>query len=96
MLRIKCPYCGERDHSEFSYEGDATVPWPPLGSDDADAWHRAVFLRDNPAGRHTEYWHHVHGCRAWLIVERDTTTHEIFAVRAAHPGVAAVLGAGKP
>ena len=25
MLRINCPFCGERDHSEFTYGGDATV-----------------------------------------------------------------------
>ena len=24
MLRINCPYCGVRDHEEFSYFGDAT------------------------------------------------------------------------
>ncbi|NBQ83840.1 MAG: sarcosine oxidase subunit delta, partial [Alphaproteobacteria bacterium] len=23
MIRIDCPFCGLRDHSEFSYGGDA-------------------------------------------------------------------------
>ena len=30
MIRINCPYCGERDHSEFSYGGDATINYPSL------------------------------------------------------------------
>ncbi|MEM1164476.1 MAG: sarcosine oxidase subunit delta, partial [Pseudomonadota bacterium] len=30
MIRIRCPFCGLRDHSEFSYEGDATVAYPAL------------------------------------------------------------------
>ncbi|MBT6350067.1 MAG: hypothetical protein HOJ50_12985 [Proteobacteria bacterium] len=28
MLRISCPFCGVRDHSEFSYGGDASVEYP--------------------------------------------------------------------
>ena len=28
MIRIKCPYCGERDHSEFTYGGDGTIVYP--------------------------------------------------------------------
>ena len=50
MLRITCPFCGPRDHSEFSYEGDATVDWPALDASE-DAWFDAVFLREIPGGR---------------------------------------------
>jgi sarcosine oxidase subunit delta len=39
----------------------------------------------------SETWHHVNGCRMWLVVERDTMTHEIKSVRPAHAGNAAVL-----
>ena len=35
-----------------------------------------VYLRDNPRGRYDEYWHHTSGCRRWLVVERDTVTHD--------------------
>ena len=91
-MRINCPFCGLRDHSEFSYEGDGTVVYPPLDAP-MDDWYAAVFDRANPRGRHTERWQHVHGCRMWLMVERDTMTHEIFSVRAAHPGLAAALAA---
>lgn len=39
-----------------------------------------VYFRENPRGPHSEYWHHVGGCRAWLKVRRDTVTHEIIDV----------------
>ena len=84
MLRIDCPFCGKRDHDEFTYEGDASVSYPELSNQDEQAWYKAVFLRSNPRGKHTEYWYHGLGCRMWLIVERDTVTHEITSVKAAH------------
>jgi sarcosine oxidase subunit delta len=42
-----------------------------------------VHLRENRAGEHRELWHHTHGCRAWLIVTRDTVTHAVLSVVAA-------------
>jgi sarcosine oxidase subunit delta len=83
MLRIPCPFCGERDQHEFAYGGDANVTRPARNDDSMEAWYRYVFLRPNPKGRHREYWQHVSGCRSWLIVERDTATHEIFGARMA-------------
>ena len=91
MLRIFCPFCGPRDHSEFSYEGDATVQYPALDASEEE-WFEAVFLRENPRGPHRELWHHVYGCRALLIVERDTLSHEIREVRLAHGPTARALG----
>lgn len=90
MLRIPCPFCGPRDHSEFSYEGDATVRYPALDAPEEE-WFEAVFLRDNPRGPHAELWHHLYGCRAFLIVERDTATHEIKGARLAHGPTAEAL-----
>lgn len=77
-MRIPCPFCGPRDAQEFVYFGDAT-PHRPSG-DAPDAMFNYVYLRDNPAGPHREYWQHVSGCRSWLIVRRDTRTHEIASV----------------
>ena len=92
MIRINCPFCGERDHSEFTYGGDASIEYPALDAP-MEAWHDAIFLRDNLRGMQAETWHHVNGCRMWLVVERDTMTHEVKSVRAAHDGNAAVLAA---
>ncbi len=90
MIRINCPFCGERDHSEFTYGGDASIVYPRLDAS-LQAWHDAVFMRENIRGVQSETWHHVSGCRMWLVVERDTLTHVIHSVRPAHPGNAAVL-----
>lgn len=73
-MRIPCPYCGERDSSEFVYRGDASVERPAADQEFYDY----VYTRENPAGRMREHWCHVQGCRNWLVVTRDTRTHEIF------------------
>lgn len=82
-MRISCPYCGERDAREFTILGDATSKRPNNAS--ADAMFDYVYLRDNPAGRHHEFWYHAFGCHAWLTVTRDTRTHAIEKVEAGAP-----------
>lgn len=83
-MRIECPFCGERDVSEFNYLGDAGLHRPPADTADAaDRFYEAVYLRDNPAGPHQELWCHAGGCLSWLRVTRNTRTHEILAVRLA-------------
>jgi sarcosine oxidase subunit delta len=80
-MRISCPYCGPRGNEEFSYLGDASVRRPdPAGPDAARAFYEYVYLRDNPSGPHRELWYHGAGCRSWLVVTRNTRTHEITAV----------------
>lgn len=86
MLRIPCPVCGLRDETEFSYGGDASVKRPAMAETDPKAWTDYVFYRDNPRGRHVEFWHHVQGCRQWLVVERDTVSHVISDCRLARGG----------
>lgn len=85
---ISCPFCGLRDHTEFTYGGDGTRVRPAPDAD-AQIWHDHVYLRANPRGPHTELWHHTAGCRQWLRVRRDTVTHEILAVAQARDGLAA-------
>ncbi|MEQ9490329.1 MAG: sarcosine oxidase subunit delta [Alphaproteobacteria bacterium] len=78
MFLIKCPWCGDRDMVEFTYGGDATKKHPEdMAAASLDEWNAYVYERDNPCGPHWEYWHHVNGCRQWLMVHRDTLTHEI-------------------
>ena len=85
MIRIDCPWCGVRDHSEFTYGGDGTLTRPDPETATIDDWNDYIYLRDNPRGRHTELWHHTQGCRQWLSVVRDTLTHEVFEVATARP-----------
>jgi sarcosine oxidase subunit delta len=83
-LRISCPCCGARDSREFSYLGDASVHRPdPAASDAASTFFEYVYLRDNRAGEQQEHWYHAAGCHLWLVVTRNTVTHEITATRRA-------------
>ncbi len=71
MLRIDCPVCGRRDETEFTYGADATVVRPDMGEADVTRWLDYVFNRDNPRGWHKEHWHHVQGCRQWVVMKRN-------------------------
>jgi methylglutamate dehydrogenase subunit B len=85
-MRIKCPYCGERDAEEFGFFGAAGLDRPDPKAENAQkAFYEYVYLRDNPAGLNSELWYHRAGCRSWLVVVRDTRTHEIKSVAFAHP-----------
>jgi methylglutamate dehydrogenase subunit B len=79
MLRIACPWCGERDETEFRYRGDARRT-RPAGEAGLEAFAAYVYERDNPCGWHVEWWLHAGGCRALLKVVRHTLTHEIHSV----------------
>ena len=81
MLLIPCPYCGDRDETEFSYGGEAHIvrPKEPEALSDAE-WADYVFMRPNSKGILLERWVHAHGCRRWFNVARDTLTYEIHAV----------------
>ncbi|GGH20616.1 sarcosine oxidase subunit delta [Cribrihabitans marinus] len=76
-MRIPCPLCGTRDRREFWYRGAAVDLERPAPDAGVEAWDDFVYLRENPAGPTRELWYHEGGCGAWLVVERDTVTHEI-------------------
>lgn len=82
-MRITCPLCGERDRREYYYMGHETFLNRPAAGADIAAWDDYLHLRDNPAGRTRDLWHHEAGCGAWVIVERDTLTHEVYATQLA-------------
>jgi methylglutamate dehydrogenase subunit B len=77
-MLIPCPHCGTRPVEEFTFLGDAR-PQRPKTNDPAsmDQWFEYVYLRDNPRGIYDEYVHHSGGCRHWLVVTRNTDTHDV-------------------
>lgn len=77
-MLIKCPHCGVRPVEEFTFLGDA-APVRPQSNDPAtmEQWFDYVYLRDNPRGEIDEYAHHSGGCRAWLVVRRNTENHAV-------------------
>ena len=81
MILINCPYCGERDQSEFSSGGEAHVARPENSENLSDKeWGEYVFFRANPKGIFYERWVHSHGCRKWFNAVRNTSTDEILKI----------------
>ena len=81
MLLIKCPYCGERDQSEFTNGGEAHVTRPKNPEQVTDReWAEYVFIRSNPKGIYYERWVHSHGCKKWFNAVRNTSTDQILKV----------------
>lgn len=80
MLLIKCPWCGERDQTEFSAHGEAHIARPEdTASLSDEQWGDYVFFRKNTKGIHYERWVHDFGCRRWFNAVRDTVSDEIHA-----------------
>ena len=80
MLLIPCPFCGERAEIEFVAGGEAiTRPENPAALNDA-ALTDYLYNRDNRRGVLREQWWHAHGCRRWMVVERDTQSNAILSV----------------
>ena len=78
-MLIPCPHCGTRPVEEFTFLGDASVVRPDnLDPSAIDEWLHYVYLRDNPRGVFAEFVHHSGGCRAWLVVTRNSATHEVY------------------
>ena len=82
---INHPLLGFRDSSEFIYLGDASLMNRPdwTKKNAPEQFHDYLYLRDNPSGQHKELWYHEQGDRSWLIVHRNTSTHEIIKVELA-------------
>lgn len=94
MLVISCPWCSERDQTEFSYHGEAHIARPASPMDRTDEqWGDYLFFRSNIRGPHRERWMHAAGCRRWFNLLRDTVTGRILAVyRPDEPPPAATAG----
>ncbi|ARE41348.1 Sarcosine oxidase delta subunit [Rhodovulum sp. P5] len=82
-MLIPHPLLGPRDAQEFTYLGDARLLDRPAPDAGEAAFCDYVFLRENPAGIHRELWYHEHGDRSWLVVTRNTVTHEILGAELA-------------
>jgi len=84
-MLIDHPLLGLRDAAEFIYLGDASLldrP-DPSASNAQDSFDEYMHLRSNNAGEHQELWYHEQGDRSWLVVTRNTLTHEISKVELA-------------
>ena len=78
-MRLTCPHCGERDRREFYYVGAAMALDRPASDAPIEVWDDYVHNRDNPCGVTRDLWYHESGCSAWLVVTRNTATHEVIS-----------------
>lgn len=78
-MRLSCPICGERDSREFHYGGSAKLMHRPAPDAGEAAFFDYVHIRENPAGVNRELWYHRTGCQAWIVAERNVTTHEFLS-----------------
>ncbi len=73
-MELHCPFCGIRAVSEFTFRSLA----PERGGQSAWA---LVYERVNDPNYSREYWQHVAGCRAWLLVTRNPSSDCVYHVR---------------
>ncbi|TAG23203.1 MAG: response regulator [Rhodobacterales bacterium] len=64
--------CIERGAEDYLHRPSASAPLAE--------WDNYLHLRDNPAGVVRDLWYHEQGCAQWLVVTRNTVTHEISGV----------------
>ena len=78
MFLIECPWCGERDETEFNCVGEAHIARPLETEKMSDQeWADYLFMRNNPKGLHREQWLHATGCRRYFNADRDTVSYRI-------------------
>lgn len=76
-MKIPCPLCGSRDRREFYYYGAEDYLTRPDEKASIEELDNHLFLRDNPAGPTRDVWYHEQGCGSWMVVSRNTITHEV-------------------
>ncbi|MFK7940883.1 MAG: sarcosine oxidase subunit delta [Roseovarius sp.] len=78
-MRLTCPHCGDRDRREFYYVGNAVALNRPAADAEISDWDDYVHNRENPAGTIRDLWYHESGCSTWIVVTRNTITHEVLS-----------------
>ena len=63
--------------------GHASILKRPVPAASPEAWNDYLHNRENVAGNVEDLWWHGQGCGAWLVVSRNTVTHEVYAARLA-------------
>ena len=74
MNQLHCPFCGARELQEVEFRKTrANVTTSEFSK---------VYLRVDSTDLSVEYWQHVQGCRAWLLVERNPSTGAVLSIEA--------------
>ena len=86
-MRIKCPYCGERDAEEFGYLGAGDPARPDPGAQPTRPRRSTTtsICATTRRGRCRSSGITAAAAARWLIVERDTRSHAILSAAFARP-----------
>ena len=76
MLTLPCPFCGQRDETEFANAGPTKPPRPDAKVTDSD-WIDWLTVPVNPIGYVEEKWWHSKGCVKWFTLNLHTVTHDV-------------------
>jgi sarcosine oxidase, subunit delta len=75
-MRLRCPFCGVRDETEFFFAAEAGKARPePALKADAESWAAYLYVQANPKGIVDEVWLH-RGCGLYFRLTRDTVTNQ--------------------
>ena len=79
MQSFPCPFCGERDETEFHFIVEAGKPRPEPAENVGDQeWARYLHLGKAPKGEASEIWLHT-TCGLCFRMTRDTVTREVLS-----------------
>ncbi len=80
MQIFDCPFCGERDETEFHFVSEAGKVRPePACQVSADTWAAYLHVKQNVKGAGREVWRHL-SCGELFVMQRDTTSMVVIAV----------------
>ncbi len=75
MIALPCPWCGDRNVSEFRYVSEV-VSRPDPATATPQQWRDYLYQRGNERGWVTEWWYHRAGCQQYFTIDRDTATDQ--------------------
>ncbi|WP_370232038.1 sarcosine oxidase subunit delta [Cognatishimia sp.] len=82
MQLFPCPFCGERNETEFHFAGELGKLRPDTAGDVSDAeWGRYLYTQRNEKGHVREVWMHM-PCGELFVLERDSVTMAVIGSRA--------------
>ncbi|MBT1159585.1 sarcosine oxidase subunit delta [Aminobacter anthyllidis] len=75
MHLICCPFCGNRDETEFRFAVEAGKRRGSVSSS-PDEWAKYLYFQNNVKGDTREVWMHL-TCGELFILSRNSVTHSI-------------------
>ena len=86
MQIFDCPFCGERDETEFHFVAEAGKVRPEPARDvAADVWGAYLHDKNNVRGISDEIWRHL-ACGELFVMRRDTVSMAVIAVESLRKG----------